>query len=400
MSWNPFKKLGPATLITAAFIGPGTVTLCAKAGIEFGLSLLWALLIALVITLVFQEMAARIGIVTQNGLAEVIRSHIKNPIVNGFVTLLILSAIVIGNAAYEAGNLNGAVLGLEALFGSQQKVFYPWIIGAIAMVLLLLGSLRFLEKLLIGLVVFMSVSFLITAVLTAPRLLPLLKGLFVPSINDDNLYTVIALIGTTVVPYNLFLHASLAKERWKRTEQLEESRTDTLFAIALGGVISMAILVSASAIDQEKLLSVLDLSSGLEPLFGSFAKILTGLGLFAAGITSALTAPVAAAYVANACFNWKVTNSHWKFKAVSLIILGLGLLTLGTQYSPIVIIQFAQVTNGILLPILGVFIFWMANNKKAMGQFKNNKTQNIAAFIIVIFTFVMSGKTLFNIFVK
>lgn len=396
MSWNPLKNLGPATLITAAFIGPGTVTLCAKAGIEFGYSLLWALLIALIITLVFQEMAARIGIITQQGLTEVIRMHLPNPLVKGFVTLLILSAIVVGNAAYEAGNLNGAILGLQALFGDTYTQFYPWFIGGLSALLLMIGSLRFLEKLLIGLVLFMSTSFLITALITAPHLGALLQG-FVPSVNNQNLVTVIALIGTTVVPYNLFLHASLAKERWKDASQLQESKRDTFIAISLGGIISMAILISAAAIEQDHLNSVLDLAAGLQPLLGSFARILIGLGLFAAGITSTLTAPIAAAYVANACFNWKANPSQWKFKAMTLFILGMGLFSLGGGYSPIAIIQFAQVTNGILLPILAVFIFWMANNQKAMGIYKNTRRQNVAYWIIILFTFLMSGKTIYHI---
>ena len=115
ISW--FKNIGPGTLVAAAFIGPGTVTICTIAGVNFGFNLLWAMLLSVIATVVLQEMAARLGVISQKGLSEVIREEIKIPFVKHFVTLLILGAIVVGNAAYEAGNISGGILGLETIFG-------------------------------------------------------------------------------------------------------------------------------------------------------------------------------------------------------------------------------------------------------------------------------------------
>ena len=114
-----FKNIGPGTLVTAAFIGPGTVTICTIAGVNFGFNLLWAMLLSVIATVVLQEMAARLGVISQKGLSEVIREEIKIPFVKHFVTLLILGAIVVGNAAYEAGNISGGILGLETVFGKS-----------------------------------------------------------------------------------------------------------------------------------------------------------------------------------------------------------------------------------------------------------------------------------------
>ena len=102
---NWFKNIGPGPLVAAAFIGPGTVTLCSIAGVNFGYALLWTMVLSIVATVVLQEMSARLGIVSQKGLAEIIRSEIKNPLFKIVAIILILSAIVIGNAAYEAGNM-------------------------------------------------------------------------------------------------------------------------------------------------------------------------------------------------------------------------------------------------------------------------------------------------------
>jgi manganese transport protein len=112
-----FKNIGPGTLVAAAFIGPGTVTICTIAGVNFGFNLLWAMLLSVIATVVLKEMAARLGVISQKGLSEVIREEIKIPFVKHFVTLLILGAIVVGNAAYEAGNISGGILGLETIFG-------------------------------------------------------------------------------------------------------------------------------------------------------------------------------------------------------------------------------------------------------------------------------------------
>ncbi len=391
-------KLGPAALVAAAFVGPGTVTACAKAGISFGYSLLWALLISIIITILFQEMAARIGIVTQKGLASVIREAVPSPLLKGFLTLLMLSAILIGNTAYEAGNLNGAVLGLQALFGEGYSSAFPWVVGAIALLLLVIGTLKNIQNLLIGLVLVMSVSFLLTAMLTGPPIFDLIKGLFVPNPTGDNLFTILALLGTTVVPYNLFLHASMAANEWKSTSDLPAARWDTILAVGLGGLVSMAIVVTAAALPISSLESVLDLAAGLEPLFGSYARWLIGLGLFAAGLTSALTAPLAAAFVVVHCLGWKDTPASWRFKGVAIFVLLLGTLSLGTSFKPIQIILFAQAANGALLPILAFLLVWIANKKSVLGLHKNSKLQNALGWLVILLSLLLSIKTLQSFF--
>ena len=156
-----FKKLGPGVLVAAAFIGPGTITACSIAGVGFGYALLWAMLLSIIATIILQEMSARVGVITQKGLAEVIRDQLTISWLRYLVMGIILSAIVIGNTAYEAGNISGATLGLQVLFGSNYVPLYPWIIGFIAFMLLFLGSYKTLEKVFISLVLMMSVSFVL-----------------------------------------------------------------------------------------------------------------------------------------------------------------------------------------------------------------------------------------------
>ncbi|WP_405382006.1 Nramp family divalent metal transporter [Maribacter sp. LLG6340-A2] len=392
-----FRKLGPGVLVAAAFIGPGTVTACTLAGVGFGFSLLWAMLLSIIATYILQEMSARLGIVTQKGLADVIKQELHNPWVRNSVIALIFSAIIIGNASYEAGNIGGATLGMHALFGLEYSTWYPYILGAVAFTLLFFGSYKTLEKVFIFLVLIMSLSFLATALLTGPDILQLLKGLFIPSIPENGILTIIALVGTTVVPYNLFLHAALVSEKWKTISDLNLAKRDTLVSIILGGVVSISIMISAAAIKTTEVDSVMDMAKALEPLYGAAALYFMGVGLFAAGITSAITAPLAAAYVANSCFGWKATMNDNRFRSVWMIILILGVIFLSFGVKPIQVIKFAQITNGLLLPVIAVFLLWVVNRTGVMGRHKNNKTQNLIGTLIIILSIILGVKSILSV---
>jgi len=393
-----FNKLGPGVLVAAAFIGPGTITACTIAGVGFGYELLWAMLLSILATIILQEMSARVGVITQKGLAEVIREQLEVSWLRYFVMGAILSAIVIGNTAYEAGNISGATLGLQVLMGENYTSIYPWIIGFIAFLLLYLGSYKTLEKVFISLVLLMSVSFLVTAILTKPDIMEVLAGLLIPIIPKNSLINIIALVGTTVVPYNLFLHASLVREKWNSTDDLPSVRRDTFLSIGLGGLISMAIIICAAAISSTEVEDALDLAKGLEPLYGQSAKYLMGIGLFAAGITSAITAPLAAAYVASSCFGWNAKTTDLRFRIVWMVVLFIGVITLSFGMRPIAIIQFAQVANGLLLPIIGIILLWIVNKASVLGNFKNSIWLNISAFIIIILVMVLGTKSILNVF--
>lgn len=402
---NWFKNIGPGPLVAAAFIGPGTVTLCTLAGVGFGYELLWAMVLSIVATIVLQEMAARLGIITQNGLSEVIRNELKSPMVRTIAIVLILSAIVVGNAAYEAGNISGGVLGLEAIFGNTSLDLgvlsinaFSLIIGIVAFILLYIGKYKVLEKVLVSLVILMSIAFLTTAILTKPDLGEIFKGIFVPSFPENSILTIIGLIGTTVVPYNLFLHASLVKEKWHDKSDLKFARKDTIIAVILGGIVSMCIIIAAAAIQTQEINSAADLAKGLEPLFGSYSKYFLAIGLFAAGITSAITAPLAAAYVASGCLGWKTNLRSKKFRAVWMFILGLGVLSASLGIKSIEIIKFAQVANGILLPVIAGFLLWIVNKKTVLGSYRNSLIQNIVGMIILGITVFLGVKSILKVF--
>ncbi|MDO6506438.1 Nramp family divalent metal transporter [Colwellia sp. 4_MG-2023] len=399
-------QIGPAFLVTAAFIGPGTVITASIAGADYGFALLWALLFSVLATLILQEMTARLGIVTQKGLGENIRQACTNPLLRGLAIALVLSAIVVGNSAYQSGNISGASLGLVGIFedmgvkfSSAQTVF-SILIGAIAFFLLISGSYKLIETALILLVSIMSLAFIITFLLTKPDVMVLLSGLFKPIIPDGATLTVIALIGSTIVPYNLFLHASSVSKKWQSIADLPQARKDLYISLPLGGLISMAILSTAATAffgSQVSITSAADIAPALKPLFGDMASIFIGIGLFASGISSAVTAPLAAAFALSGILNSSKDLHSNSFKAIWIVVLFLGVLGSSLGYKPIAVIWFAQIANGILLPIVTIFLLWIMNTK-VLGEHKNNIWQNTLGAIVVLVSLLLSGRSLMSAF--
>ena len=399
------KNIGPGPLVAAAFIGPGTVTLCTLVGVAFGFQLLWAIILSIGAAIVLQGMAVRIGIIGRKSIIGVIREEIELPWARNFVLILIFGAIMIGNTAYEAGNISGAALGLETLIGSfsfESSVLnlklYPILIGLIAATLIWIGIVKILERSLIFLVVIMSLSFLVTAVATRPSLAQIFSGLFRFSTPESGLLSIIGLVGTTIVPYNLFLHTELVREKWSSKADLPFAIKDMLIALTLGGLISMSIIITAAGVEATTINNAADLALGLAPIFGEGAKYLLSIGLFAAGITSSITAPLAAAYVVCGCFGWSTDLTSRSFRRSWAIVILFGMLLASTGLKFILIIQFAQIANGILLPIIAAILLWIMNKASWLGKSKNNWYQNLFGFLIVIISLFLSVRTLGSVF--
>jgi Mn2+/Fe2+ NRAMP family transporter len=386
-----FKNIGPATLVAAAFVGPGTITICTKAGASYGYTLLWAMLLSMIATVVLQEMAARLGLITGNGLSKIVRDKLSNKPVRIGIIILMISAIFVGNAAYEAGNISGGVIGIQVLTGAAW--YHPLIIGVCAFGLLFIGNYKVLERVLIGMVLLMGISFVAVAVAIKPGFGEILSGLFTPSFEEDQLLLILGLIGTTVVPYNLFLHASLVKEKWQNETDLKYVRWDTLISVILGGIVSMAIIIAATGLQGKGISSPADLALSLEPIYGTFSTTVFATGIIAAGITSAITAPLAAAYVVQGCLGWKPDLKSWKFRAVWMVVLSTGVLFSSIGFKPLQVITFAQVANGLLLPIMAIILLWLVNTS-ILGKFKNNIYLNISAATVVLIALFLGIKTL------
>ncbi|MEK3936035.1 Nramp family divalent metal transporter [Sporosarcina sp. FSL W7-1349] len=381
---NKLKVIGPGAIITASFIGPGTVTTATRAGASFGYAILWAVVFSIIATIVLQEMSARLGIITKKGLGEAIREQFANPILKFGSMWLVMIAVGIGCAAYIAGDLLGTSLGISTLTGIPSNILGP-IFGVVILLLGISGSYKLIERVMVVLIAVMSVTFITTMIVAKPDFGAVFQGAFLPTIPTGSILMIIALIGTTVVPYNFFIHSTMVQERWSKPSDLKEARLDTTISICIGGLITAAILItSGTMIYGLEVKSVADLSLQLEPLLGEWAKVFISVGLFAAGFSSALASPLGAAVTIGSVMRWENGMKNKKFKLVFIIVMIIGILSSGLGFEPLDVLLFAQALNGILLPVISILLLIIMNNKNRLGKYVNSVKMNVIGGIVAL----------------
>lgn len=378
------------SVISAAFIGPGTVTTAASAGTGFGYTLIWALLFSTIACYILQEASARLTAVSGKNLGEAMRIHYSKSAAGRMMTGLVLIAIITGCAAFEAGNILGAVAGISLITGQLSTAVVVLLIGACAVVLLWFGSVRTIAMVLGIIVAFMGICFVITALLIPHDLPSLFAGAIFPAIPAGAEVLVLGLIGTTVVPYNIFLGSGL-----KHSQTPSEMKLSLLIAIGLGGFISIAVLLTGTAIAGSFTFEAL--ATALTERVGGFAAFLLGFGLFGAGLSSALTAALAAAITARSILA-KDQPGKWhekstRFRAVWGGVLGVGLFFGLLNLQPVPVIILAQALNGIVLPLIAVLLFLLMNNDQVLPQQHQNGTAYNLLTGFVVYLSVLIGIT-------
>lgn len=378
------------SVVSAAFIGPGTITTAAKSGAEFGMELLWALLFSTFACLLLQEAAARLTIVSGKNLGQAIVAQFEGRKSKILVLLLVLGAIVLGAAAYEMGNLLGAVAGSLLIFNIPSYILIL-IIGVVAAIILNIPSLKIISTIMGFVVVFMGIGFVITAILIQPSFTEIAKGAFIPHFPSSTQagVLVLGLIGTTIVPYNLFLGSGISSNK----QTVSEMRFGLVIAILLGGLFSMAVLIVGTSVAGE--FSFNELAFALHEKIGVAGKYLLGFGLFAAGFTSAVTAPLASAITLKSLFGnknpekWKPGSLNFSLGWGVILFAGIG-FALG-NVKPIPAIILAQALNGFLLPFVSIFLFIVINNERIVGKEKSNPVLLNLLMILVIFVTLVLG---------
>ena len=385
------------SVISAAFIGPGTIATAAKAGAGFGFALLWALLFSTVACLVLQEAAARLSILSGKSLGNAIALQFKNRKGGWLVFAMIIGAVILGSAAYQTGNLLGAAEGIKLFFDFPGWVLVL-VIGIFAFTALMLPSLKVVARLMGLLVVFMGIAFLTTAILIKPDISQVIKGAMIPSFPEGSGLLLLGLVGTTVVPYNLFLGSGIADKK----QQLAEMRWGVAVAVILGGIISMAVVLTGASIDG--VFTFASLAKVLSDKLGSAAVWLFGFGLFAAGFSSAVTAPLASAITAKDIFGnrnqpkWESKGFYFKLTWMLVLFSGLAFGMAGLKPIPAIIA--AQAFNGLILPFIAVFLWMAINDKKLVGHKINSVGGNVLFGLIVWVSLLLGSWNILRLFVS
>ena len=385
-------------MVAAAFIGPGTLTTAATTGASSGLALAWTILFALIATVTLQELAVRSALATQRDLAPLAREFGGAIWGRWLVAPLIVAAIGVGNAAYQSGNLSGAAVGLTA-FMPDRFACAVLSLSAVAVILILGNRYHWLERVLVALVALMAVLFFGLATILAPEILSLSADRLAPRFSFGDSLLVLALIGTTIVPYNLFLHATAARRRWQDaplSEALQEARWESLVAISVGATITLAIMAVAAVLlespsNQSVLNTLIDRVDGRLPGFGG---PLIAIGLFAAGFSSALAAPVAASWAVCGALGLPTDERSTAFKTAALLVLSVGTGLALVASRPQALIVTAQAANAMLLPVVAGILLLIANSQLIPHLWRNGKLANVLAASIILLVTAIAGTKL------
>lgn len=366
------------SVISAAFIGPGTVATAASAGVNYKLDLVWVLVFATFACIILQESAARITIGSGLTLGQAIAKRFGNEkwkAVLGF-------AVIFGCAAYEAGNFLGASSGISLILEGNDKIWLV-LLFLLSGLLLWFGNIRFLIQLLGIVVALMGLLFIWLAWQTDVGIIEFMTSSLKPNIPEGSSVLLVGLLGTTIVPYNLFLGSGISVG-----QSLKEMRFGLVVAVLIGGAISIAILVVSTEVYGE--MSFPAIYNSISIKMGSLAAGFFGFGLFAAGATSTLTAPLASAVTARSLFatpgrNWN--EESWRYKTVWILVLGFGFIVGISGFKPIPVIILAQAINGLLLPFIVIFLVLIVNDSSLMSEKTLNRVRgNISMFLIMFLT--------------
>lgn len=338
------------SVISAAFIGPGTITTALTAGSQYQIQLLWAIAFATLACILLQEVSARITIATGLTFGQTLSS--KYGAGQGrWIKWIVAVPVLLGCAAYEAGNILGAVSGAALLLPGEAKM-YTIIITVSAAFFLWKGGSHAISILMTILVGMMGIAFLVLALQTRFSFSELMLSMTVPNIPPGAEFLALALVGTTIVPYNIFIGSAISKGNTVPLMRLGLS-----LSVIIGGLITSWIMIAGSLTGEFS--SFGDLAINLKVRMGTMGLWALGIGLFAAGFSSAITAPYAASIIASTVLG---SENKKTIRAVWIIVLLIGFAFGVSGVKPIPVILTVQALNGFVLPLLAYFLILMVND--------------------------------------
>ncbi|MFM1654161.1 Nramp family divalent metal transporter [Brevibacillus sp. B_LB10_24] len=393
-SW--ITSLGPAIITAALVVGPGSVTLTSKMGAMYGYNMLWVVVISVLFMMAFTEMSARIGMATRQSLLATIRQKWGKAaaIVMGLSCFLVTST-------FQGANVIGAGVALSSLTGISTKA-WGVIFTLLAISLLFFRNFyRILEKLMLVLVAIMLFSFLCTVIMVKPSLGGILSGL-VPQVPTGSAMLIVGLVATTFTVVGALYQSYLVQEKGWTAANVQEGSRESYAGIILLGLISALIMISAAAVLKPQGIEVntaTDMGKALEPLFGNGATIIFMIGLWGAAFSSLTgNAAIGGVMLADSLgFGSQLSSKSVRYFIMAVMVLG-GIVALVFGKVPVQLILVTQPVTIIVVPLIGLALFALANDKQIMGDLKNTPIKNVITALALIFLVILAGKTVKDLF--
>lgn len=372
--------LGPGFLVTVGFIDPGNWATNVAAGADYGYSLLWVVVLATGILVLWQHMSAHLGIVTGKCLAEAVRGYFRP-----WASTIYGSTAMAAICATALAELLGAAIGLYALFN------VPIPAGAgLAVVfsagLIIIQRYSTLEKIIVGFVGMIGLCYLAELHLVRPDWGAVGRHMFVPRLEAGSTLVAVGVLGAVVMPHNMYLHSEIIQNRdWKGRSEAETQRllrfefADTLLAMLVGLAINAAMIIVAASVFHSHGRHVDDLiqaEATLRPLAGDLASIIFAVGLVFAGMSSSMTAAIAAGVTFTGYIgkDTRVESGWFRLGMIgTLAVAYLLILAVSDTFSALIV---SQACLSLQLPLTMLPLWLLTSNRRVMGEYCNSRMEN------------------------
>ena len=379
-----FAIMGPGIITQNVDNDAGGIATYSLAGANFGYALLWTMIPVTIALYVIQEMAARLGVVTGKGLADLIRERFG--VRTTVAVMLVLLAANFGNTLAEFA---GLAAGGE-IFGVSKYVFVP--LGAIVVWLLVVrGTYRSTERIFLGASAF-YLAYVVSGLLSRPDWGVVLRASVVPSFSfkADYLLMFVGVIGTTIAPWMQFYLQSAVVEKGITVQDYGYTRADVFIGSLMTDIVAWFIIVACGATiyaHHVHVATVKDAALALAPLAGSYAAALFALGLINASLFSASVLPLATSHYVCESLGFEAgVDRTWRqapvfYTLYGVLIVGACIVVLMPHAPLLQILFLSQVANGVLLPFILIFMLLLVNQKRLMGAHRNSVAFNVIAWV-------------------
>ena len=381
-----FGAMGPGLLAALSGNDAGGIATYSSAGASYGYKMLWMLPVMTVLLIVTQETAARCGCVTGKGLASLIRERfgVRR-------SVLAMAALLIANTAVTISEFAGIASGL-ALFGVPASISVP-LVALLVWMLTMSGSFQRIEKILL-LVSCVFVTYIVAAFMAGPSWGEVAVDLVVPNIQNDPSYVslVVATIGTTIAPWMMFFNQSNVVEKGVSVKDLFSQKVDVIAGTIAAWLVAWFIIVTTGSVlfpQGIEIESAADAARALAPFAGHYAEALFAIGLIAASFLAACVLPLTTAFVICEAFGWEAGVSFkWKeaplFKSIFTFVIAFSaVVVLVPNIDLMGVMLTAQFVNGLVLPVLLVFMAIIAADKRVMGAYRSRIVSRVLIWVTV-----------------
>lgn len=385
--------IGPGIITSNVDNDAGGITTYSLAGANFGYTLIWSLVPITLALIIIQEMSARMGVVTGKGLSDLIREHFGVK-----VTFYLLMALIFTNLGNTIAEFAGIAASLE-IFDVSKYLTVP--LGAVFVwILVLKGNYKSVEKVFLGACVF-YVTYIISGLLAKPDWNAVKTGILSPELKftAGSFGMLVGVIGTTIAPWMQFYLQSAVVEKNIKLENYKYSRADVISGSFIVNIVALFIIVACAATLFQsgiKIETAKDAALALAPLAGKYCAYLFAFGLLNASLFAASILPLSTAYVVCEGMGWeegvdKKFSEAPMFYGLYTLLIFFGAAVVLWPRLPLIFIMFiSQVVNGIVLPVILVFMLVLINNKKIMGEHTNSRGFNILAWLTVAIMVLLS----------